>query len=113
MAFRRSREYRSGDCKGGCEDTPRRRHGVSVSDPVPMRGSEVAASFLFDLEGLEEGLEVALSEALAAPAADDLEEQGGAVLQRLGEELTTSVPGPCIEIFTDLSADLSAVFCTA
>ena len=54
-----------------------------------------------------------LAEGLAAHAVDDLEEQGGAVGQRLGEALTPSVPGPCIEIVTDLSADGSAVFCTA
>ena len=65
---------------------------------------QVPATFLFDLECLKQRLEVALAEALAAHAADDLEEQGGAVLQRLGEALTTSVPRRCIELFTDLSA---------
>ena len=74
---------------------------------------QVAAPVLFHLERLEQRLEVALAEALAAHAADDLEEQGGAVLQRLGEELTTSIPGPCFEMFTELSADMAAVFCTA
>jgi hypothetical protein len=44
-------------------------------------------------------------------ARDDLEEQGGPILQRLGEELTVAVPGPCVEFFTDLSADLSAQMC--
>ena len=76
-------------------------------------GLQVAATILFEFEGFEEGLEVPLAEALASLAGDDLEKEGGAVLQRLGEALTTSVPGPCIEIFTDLSADLSAVYCTA
>ena len=74
---------------------------------------QVAATILLEFEGFEEGLEVSLAEALTSLAGDDLEEESGAVLQRLGEELTTSVPGPCFEIFTDLSADLSAVFCTA
>ena len=74
---------------------------------------QVAATFLFEFECFEEGLEVALAEALTSLAGDDLEEQGGAVGQRLGEALTPSVPGPCIEIFTDLSAEGSAVFCTA
>ena len=75
------------------------------------RESQVPATILLDLQRLEQRLEVALAEALAALTGDDLEEQGGAVLQRLGEELTTSVPGPCVEFFTDLSADLSAQVC--
>jgi hypothetical protein len=76
----------------------------NVTNPVPAEGGtgieqwtasrarskrnlEVAASVLFDLEGFKEGLEVALTEALAAAATDDLEEKGRAVLQRLGEQL--------------------------
>ena len=75
---------------------------------------QVPATFLFDLECFEQRLEVALAEALAAHAADDLEEQGGAVLQRLGEELqqvplvvradlTSSRTGPA-ERFLDSTA---------
>src|SRR5512143_215472 len=49
--------------------------------------SEVAPARLLALDRLEERLEVPLSETLAAPALDHLEEEGGAVLHRLGEEL--------------------------
>ena len=43
--------------------------------------------FLFQLDGLEQRLEVALAEALRAVALDDLDEHGGAVLDGLGEDL--------------------------
>jgi len=42
---------------------------------------------LFALDGLEQRLEVALAETLAALALDDLEEEGGAVSHRSGEDL--------------------------
>ena len=61
---------------------------------------QVAATILFEFEGVEEGLEVALAEALTSLAGDDLEEQGGAAGQRLGGDLATSVRAPCIEICT-------------
>jgi hypothetical protein len=48
---------------------------------------EVAAKFLFAFYGFEEGFEVALAEAAAALALDDLVEDGGAVFYRLGEDL--------------------------
>ena len=48
---------------------------------------QVAATILFEFEGFEEGLEVPLAEALTSLTGDDLEEESGAVLQRLGEEL--------------------------
>src|SRR5437870_4276456 len=48
---------------------------------------EVASPRLFQLQRFKERLEVALPEGLASPPADDLKEQGRAVLQRLGEQL--------------------------
>ena len=54
---------------------------------IRRSGLQVAAAVLFDLEGLEEGFEVALAETLASTAADDLEEEGRPILQWLGEEL--------------------------
>src|SRR3989304_4599793 len=49
--------------------------------------SEVAALLLLALEGLEEGLEVADPEAARAVPVDDFEEEGRAILHRLGEDL--------------------------
>lgn len=48
---------------------------------------EIPSLLLLEFESFEEGLEVALAEGLAAAAADDLEEERGAVLEGLGEEL--------------------------
>ena len=47
----------------------------------------------FILKYLEERFEIAFAEALAAHATDDLEEHLGAILQRLGEELSNCVLG--------------------
>lgn len=51
-----------------------------VSPRFPRRSCSSSSSS-------KKGLEVALAEGLAAAAADDLEEESGAVLQGLGEEL--------------------------
>src|SRR6476659_8500626 len=51
------------------------------------RRSEVPAGVLLALDGLEEGLEVALAEAEGAVALDQLEEDRGTVAERLGEDL--------------------------
>src|SRR5690242_19786208 len=50
-------------------------------------GSEVPARVLLALDGLEEGLEVALAEAEGTVALDQLEEDRRPVAQRLGEDL--------------------------
>ena len=47
---------------------------------------EVAAALLLALDGLEEGLEVALAEAERAVPLDQLEEHGRPVLHRLSKE---------------------------
>src|SRR4051794_41012343 len=49
--------------------------------------SERSAPGLFVLDRLEERLEVALPEAPRPVSLDDLEEEGGAILDRLGEDL--------------------------
>src|ERR671927_175813 len=49
--------------------------------------SEVAAPFLLALDRLEECLEVALAETERAVPLDELEEDGGPVAGRLGEDL--------------------------
>src|SRR4029079_1096151 len=49
--------------------------------------SEVAAGVLLALDGLEQRLEVALAEAERAVPLDHIEEDRGAVAQRLGEDL--------------------------
>ena len=49
--------------------------------------SEVSSPLLLTLDRLEEGLEVALSEAAGAVALDDLEEHGRPVARGLGEDL--------------------------
>ncbi len=61
--------------------------GAVLLEGATAFGLQVAATFLFEFEGFEEGLEVPLAEALTSLAGDDLEEEGGAVLQRLAEEL--------------------------
>ena len=72
----------------GIRRTPSRRKAERGSKVVARRSRlQVPASVLFVLEGFEEGLEVALAEALASAAADDLEEEGRPVLQRFREEL--------------------------
>ncbi len=48
---------------------------------------QVPPERLLALDGFEERLEVALAEPAAALALDDLEEERGPVLDRLGEEL--------------------------
>src|SRR5690349_5510825 len=54
---------------------------------VSSQRLEVAALGLLALDGLEQGLEVAVAEAARAVALDDLEEQRGAVAGRLREDL--------------------------
>ena len=49
--------------------------------------SEVATESLLSLDSLEESLEVASTEALMVPSLDDLQEEGGAILYGLGENL--------------------------
>ena len=49
--------------------------------------SQVAAESLVGLNGLEEGLEVAGAETLMVTSLDDLHKDGGAVLERLCEDL--------------------------
>ncbi len=75
---------------------PCRKHGPeageSLQSTVPNAAEavpqlEISPLLLLQLQRLEERLEVALAEGLAAAAADDLEEEGGAVLKGLGEEL--------------------------
>src|SRR6478736_1280070 len=75
-----------------CHDDgrPRTRHAGSAVDRSlvsPRAGSEVAALVLLALDGLEERLEVALAEAERAVPLDELEEDGRAVAERLGEDL--------------------------
>src|SRR5207302_3362175 len=48
---------------------------------------EIPAQGLFAFNGFEEGFEVALAEAAAALALDDLVEDGGAVFYGAGEDL--------------------------
>src|SRR6476659_4287566 len=52
-----------------------------------LRWSEVAATLLVALDGLEQRLEVALAEPLRAPPLDDLEEDRRTVRDRLVEDL--------------------------
>src|SRR3954469_23751797 len=54
---------------------------------LDYRDSEIPPGVLLALDGLEQGLEVALAEAEGAVALDQLEEDGGAVAERLGEDL--------------------------
>lgn len=70
------------DGSPGRKRTEVRRAWASVS-----RGSEGAAYGLFAFDGLEKGLEIAFAEATRAAALDDLEEERGAVGDRLGEDL--------------------------
>src|SRR6478672_1540859 len=71
-------------------DRPRARHAgsaVAGSLVAPAAGSEVAALVLLALDRLEERLEVALAESERAVPLDELEEDGRAVAERLGEDL--------------------------
>src|SRR6476469_826509 len=71
-------------------DRPRARHAGSAVDGslvAPAAGSEVAALVLLAFDRLEERLEVALAEAERAVPLDELEEDGRAVAERLGEDL--------------------------
>lgn len=54
---------------------------------ILFTASQVAPLGLFPLNGLEQALEVASAEALKLVALDDLDEDGGAVHEGLGEEL--------------------------
>ncbi len=56
-------------------------------DPLPGSRLQVPPVGLLPLDRLEQGLEVALAEAEAAVPFDELEEDGGAVADRLGEDL--------------------------
>lgn len=67
-------------------------HCARSACAVRMRGPsppslQRAPACLLALDGFEEGLEVAFSEGLGALALDDFDEDGGAVHQRLGEQL--------------------------
>src|SRR5919108_5554409 len=52
-----------------------------------LSGLQVAAARLLALDRLEQRLEVAVAESTGAVALDDLEEDRGAVADRLGEDL--------------------------
>ena len=52
-----------------------------------IRFDKVATQGLLSLNGLEQGLEVASSEALVVPSLNDFEEKSRAVLQWLGKDL--------------------------
>src|ERR687884_1345633 len=54
---------------------------------VSSGGLQVAALGLLALDRLEQGLEVAVAEAARAVALDHLEEERGAILRRLREDL--------------------------
>src|SRR3954454_3568546 len=60
--------------------------GVAAS-PRQCGRSEVAPALLLPLDGLEQGLEVALAEAERAVPFDQLEEHGRPVLYGFGEDL--------------------------
>src|SRR5262249_27022837 len=67
-------------------------HHILISSYLPGGGgdravSEVAATLLLALDGLEQRLEVALAEAQRPVPLDQLEEHGRAVAQRSGEDL--------------------------
>lgn len=49
--------------------------------------SEISSPSLFDFNGLEQTLEVSSTETLVVVSLDDLEEKGGSILHRLGEDL--------------------------
>src|SRR5579859_4026434 len=57
------------------------------SELSESRALQVAALRLFSLDGFEQGFEVALAEGAAALALDDLVEECGTILDRLGEDL--------------------------
>src|SRR5450755_394885 len=75
--------------RSGCRDGwPVRLPRRLASQVAATAGrSEVATAFLLPLDRLEQGLEVALAEALGAVPLDQLEEDRGPVLDRLGEDL--------------------------
>src|SRR4051794_19659863 len=64
---------------------------IDTATPLPIltgdSPSEVAASSLLALDGLEQGLEVAGAEALGTFTLDDLEEDGRPIGDRLAEDL--------------------------
>src|SRR5215218_3988393 len=60
-----------------------RQTGTNLEE-MPLK---VSSLLLFALDGLEQGLEVALTEAARAVALDDLEEDGRPVAERLCEDL--------------------------
>src|SRR5215203_2067881 len=81
----------------GSRQTQRLPRGRSP-DPAKLRGcrvvvarippsSEVAATFLFPLDGLEQGFEVSFPEAQGPVSFDQLEEDRRPVTDRLGEDL--------------------------
>src|SRR5262249_30532423 len=66
---------------------PSRRYGSMMNSFGGEYSSQSPTSRLFAFDRLEQGLEVPLAEAARAVALDHLEEQGRAVLDRLGEDL--------------------------
>src|ERR1700691_899392 len=61
---------------------------MTESEEAPRcRRSEVYARLLLALDGLEQSLEVALAESLTSLALDHLQKEGGAILDRAGEDL--------------------------
>src|SRR5262245_27795743 len=60
--------------------------GCRMARVLPLTSQGTAPGLLV-LDGLEQGLEVPLAEAPGPVALDDLEEEGGSVLHRLGEDL--------------------------
>src|SRR5487761_1302326 len=85
--FRRAAATESGRSGGRCRAGS--ADGVTVGPDWLGWGSrsEVPARLLFALNRLEERLEVALAEPAAPLALDHLEEEGGPVLHRAGEDL--------------------------
>src|SRR4051794_33581625 len=72
---------------GGRSSATRGPEGIrDPNDPAHFR-SEGTAPGLLQLDRFEEGLEVPLAEAPRPVALDDLEEEGRAVLDGLGEDL--------------------------
>ena len=59
----------------------------SLQDDSGRTPSQVPALGLITLNGLEEGLEIAHSKSFVVGTLDDLDEKGGTVLHRLGENL--------------------------
>jgi hypothetical protein len=67
---------------GGGRSYPSRRRADDFDGTL-----QIAAACLLQFQRLKQRLEVALAEGLAPSSADDLKEERGAVLQRLGEQL--------------------------